>query len=106
MSPHRILAAVLVSIPALYAMPAPAETFRVTIDRLDYTPAEVKAKVGDTIEFINQDILAHTATVRGDWDVMIPPKKSASVVMRKAGDLEYYCRFHPNMKGRISVSAN
>lgn len=106
MSLHRIVAAILVLIPAVYANPARAETFRVTINKLDYTPAEVKAKLGDTIEFINQDILAHTATVRGDWDVMIPAKKSASVVMRKAGDVEYYCRFHPNMKGRISVSAN
>lgn len=106
MSLHRIVAAILVLIPAVYANPVRAETFRVTINKLDYTPAEVKAKLGDTIEFINQDILAHTATVRGDWDVMIPAKKSASVVMRKAGDVEYYCRFHPNMKGRISVSAN
>ncbi|MFZ5731703.1 MAG: cupredoxin domain-containing protein [Pseudomonadota bacterium] len=103
---QHVLAAILVSIPAMYAMPAQAETFRVSINKLDYTPAEVKAKVGDTIEFINQDVLAHTATVRGDWDVMIPAKKSASVVIRRAGDVEYYCRFHPNMKGRISVSAN
>lgn len=106
MSLHRIVAAILVLIPAVYANPVRTETFRVTINKLDYTPAEVKAKLGDTIEFINQDILAHTATVRGDWDVMIPAKKNASVVMRKAGDVEYYCRFHPNMKGRISVSAN
>lgn len=106
MSLHRTVAAILVLVPAMYAMPARAETFRVTINKLDYAPAEVKAKVGDTIEFINQDVLAHTATVRGDWDVMIPPKKSASVLIRKPGDVEYYCRFHPNMKGRISVSAN
>lgn len=110
MSPHRtllhIIVAVLVSLPAIRATPVHAETFRVVIDRLDFTPADVKARVGDTIEFVNQDILAHTATVRGDWDVMIPPKKSASIVIRKAGDVEYYCRFHPNMKGRISVAAN
>jgi plastocyanin len=41
--------------------------------------------------------------VRGDWDVMIAPKKTARFVLTKAGDVEYFCRFHPNMKGRIAV---
>ena len=85
-------------------VPARADTIQVTIDKLVFSPAEVKARVGDTIEWVNKDILAHTATVKGDWDVMIPAKKNASVVLKKAGDVEYYCRFHPNMKGRISVA--
>ena len=56
---------------------------------------EVKAKVGDTITWINKDIVAHTATVRGGFDVMIEANKSASWVLKKAGIVEYYCRFHP-----------
>jgi plastocyanin len=68
-----------------------------------FSPAEIKAKVGDTIEWVNKDILAHTATARGDWDVMIAANKSASVVLKNAGAVEYYCRFHPNMKGQIIV---
>jgi plastocyanin len=35
---------------------------------------------------------------------MIPPKKTASVVLKTPGDIEYDCRFHPDMKGRISVA--
>jgi plastocyanin len=89
---------------AMSIVPARAETIQVTIDKLVYSPAEVKAKVGDTVEWINRDVVAHTATVKDDWDVMIPAKKNASVVLKKAGDVEYYCRFHPNMKGRISVA--
>jgi plastocyanin len=64
----------------------------------------ISAKVGDTIEWVNKDILAHTATVKGDWDVMIPAGKSASLVLKKAAAVEYYCRFHPNMKGRITAT--
>jgi plastocyanin len=89
---------------AMSIVPARAETIQVVIDKMVFAPVEVKAKVGDTIEWINKDILAHTATVKGGWDVMIPTKKNASVVLKKAGDIEYYCRFHPNMKGRISVA--
>ncbi|CAI2936442.1 cupredoxin domain-containing protein [Aminobacter niigataensis] len=86
------------------AFPAQAETIQVTIEKLVFSPVEVNAKVGDTIEWINKDVFVHTATVKGGWEVMIPAKKSASMVVEKAGPVEYYCRFHPNMKGRLTVS--
>lgn len=104
MRPERYLAACAVIAVAMSIVPARAETIQVTIDKLVFSPADVKAKVGDTIEWVNKDVFAHTATVKGDWDVMIPAKKNASFVLKKAGDVEYYCRFHPNMKGRISVA--
>jgi plastocyanin len=85
-------------------LPARAETITVTIEKLVFSPVDIEAKVGDTIEWVNKDVFAHTATVKGDWDVMIQPKKSASRVLKKAGTVEYYCRFHPNMKGHITVS--
>lgn len=104
MRPERYLAVCALMAVAMSIVPAQAETIQVTIDKLVYSPADVKAKVGDTIEWVNKDVFAHTATVKGDWDVMIPAKKNASFVLKKAGDVEYYCRFHPNMKARISVA--
>ena len=53
---------------------------------------------------INKDIVAHTATVHGGFDVAIETNTSASLVLTKAGIVEYYCRFHPNMKGRITIT--
>ena len=104
MRPGLDLPALLVVMSMAIVVPAHAETFQVTVDKLDFLPASIKAKVGDTIEWVNKDVFAHTATVRGDWDVMIPPKKTGSFVLKTSGDVEYYCRFHPNMKGRISVA--
>lgn len=104
MHPRRNLFACLVMIWGMNSVPALADTIQVKIDKLVFSPAEISAKVGDTIEWINKDILAHTATVKGDWDVMIPVNKSATFVLKKAGNVEYYCRFHPNMKGRIEVA--
>ncbi|HVW54088.1 MAG TPA: cupredoxin family copper-binding protein [Rhizobiaceae bacterium] len=86
------------------AVPAYAETITVTIQKLAFSPVNIQAKVGDRIEWINKDAFAHTATVKGGWDVMIQPKKSASLVLKKAESIDYYCRFHPNMKGHITVS--
>jgi plastocyanin len=103
MRPGRFLLAWAVVLSAADFAPAHADTVRVTIDNLVFTPANISAKVGDTVEWVNNDVFAHTATVRGDWDVMIAPKKTARFVLTKAGDVEYFCRFHPNMKGRIAV---
>ena len=83
---------------------AHAATIQVVIDKLVFTPAEVKAKVGDTIEWVNKDVLVHTATARNkDWDVMIGPKKTATLTVKKTGTVDYYCKFHPNMTGKVTV---
>ena len=34
---------------------------------------------------------------------MIPPGKVATRVVEAGDTVDYYCRFHPNMKGRIVV---
>lgn len=83
----------------LFASAAQAETIQVQVNKLVYNPIDVQAKVGDTIEWVNNDPFAHTATVKGGWEVMLPPKKSGTYVVTEAGTIDYYCRFHPNMKG-------
>jgi plastocyanin len=83
---------------------APAETIRVRVDKLTFAPAAVSAHIGDTIEWVNVDFIAHTATTRTiQWDVVIPAKRMAHVTLKSAGVFEYYCRFHPNMAGQITV---
>lgn len=84
--------------------PAPAKTITVTIDRLAFAPVSLEAKVGDTIEWVNKDVLAHTATVTGGWEVMISPKSTGRITLKDAGVVDYFCRFHPNMKGRLEVA--
>jgi plastocyanin len=83
---------------------AAAETVHIGIDKLKFDPAQVSAHVGDTIEWTNSDFVAHTATARNkDWDVTIPAKGVGHVTLEHPGDVDYFCRFHPNMMGQISV---
>ena len=89
---------------AFAASPALAETITVTNDKLVFSPASVEAKVGDTIEWVNKDAFAHTATVKGGWEVTIPPKSTGKITIEATGAVDYFCRFHPNMKGRLDVS--
>jgi plastocyanin len=87
------------------AAPAHAATIQVVMENLVVSPAEVSAEVGDTVEWINKDIFAHTATARnGDFDVTMPPKKTVTSVLNKAGTVEYFCRYHPNMKAVLTIA--
>ena len=83
---------------------AHAATIQISMENLVISPSETTAKVGDTIEWNNKDIFAHTATARnGDFDVTLAPKKTATLVLKKAGTVDYFCRFHPNMKATLVV---
>ena len=92
---------------ALAAAVAPARAHNgvvhVSIENLTFMPAEIEVRAGETIEWTNKDRIAHTATVKGGWEVMIPAGETATKVAEAGDTVEYYCRFHPNMKGRIVV---
>ncbi len=101
-SGRRVVLALTLTV---FAVPAHAATIQIVMQDLVVAPAEVTAKVGDSIEWVNKDVFAHTATARnGDFDVNLPAKKTVTSVLTKAGTVEYYCRFHPNMKAVLKIA--
>jgi plastocyanin len=102
--PRRYLPVVTALTLGAVAVPTRAATIQIVMENLVVSPAEVSAKVGDTIEWINKDVFAHTATAQnGNFDVTMPPEKTVTLALKKAGMVEYYCRFHPNMKATLMV---
>jgi plastocyanin len=84
--------------------PARAATIQIVMENMEIKPAEASARAGDTIEWTNKDVFAHTATERnGDFDVTLQPNQTVSFVLKKAGAVDYYCRFHPNMKAVLKI---
>ena len=95
-----LLTALALSSPAIAG-----ETIRVTINQLKFDPPKISAHVGDTIEWTSSDFVVHTATAKNkDWDVTIPAKGMGRVTLARPGDVDYFCRFHPNMTGQIEVA--
>ncbi|MFL5286621.1 MAG: cupredoxin domain-containing protein [Rhodopila sp.] len=83
---------------------AEAETTTVTIKNLNNEPAQIIVRAGDIVEWRNEDILVHSATARsGDFDLVVQPHGISRLTMSRPGTFDYYCRFHPNMKGTITV---
>jgi plastocyanin len=90
---------------ALVAGSARAEVIQIKIEKLAFAPQQVSAHVGDTIQWVNADFVAHTATARnGAWDVMIPANAIKSIVLKADGTVDYYCKFHPNMTGQVEIA--
>jgi plastocyanin len=83
---------------------ATGATIKVTVKGFKFAPAAVTAHVGDTIEWTNNDPMPHTSTAKtGDWDLSLPAGKSASFVIKKKGAVDYFCKIHPSMTGKVTV---
>ncbi len=83
---------------------AGGRSLRVVIHAFAYDPAQLAVAPGDTVTWVNEDIVPHTATAAGRaWDTgSIGPDSTARVVIA-ARDVEPYgCTFHPQMKGLLT----
>src|SRR5215470_20444778 len=76
---------------------------RIDMNTTGFAPAMVKAAPGDTVVWVNHDIVPHTATADGrQFDSgTVAPGAEWSLVVREPGRLTYVCIFHPMMKGVI-----
>ena len=83
---------------------AAAKVIHVDIEKLVFNPKTVTAEIGDTIEWTNHDVVAHTATADDkSWEVVLAARATGSYLIERAGELGYFCRFHPNMRATIKV---
>ena len=81
-----------------------AALVQITISGVAFAEVKQPLAVGDTIDWINKDVVAHTATARNkDWRVVIGANEKASLVLKTPGTVEYFCEYHPNMTGRLVI---
>jgi plastocyanin len=86
------------------AATASAAEYQITITRMKFGAPPAELHVGDVILWRNDDIFRHTATARDkSFDVDLPPKSEGRTTISQAGAIEFFCRFHPAMKGKLDV---
>ncbi len=103
-----IAVAVLISIsiqPATATDTAPREHV-VEIRNLEFTPKELSVAPGDTITWINYDFIPHTVTADDEsWDSgLIKTEGKWQTVVTENMYETYFCRYHPNMKGKLKIT--
>jgi plastocyanin len=79
---------------------------QVTIETVKYSPDAIEIKTGETVVWINNDLTPHTVTSQSGGELnsgSIEPGTSWSHKFAQAGTFPYYCTFHTEMKGTVTV---
>ena len=86
---------------------APSANGQVIMKGIRFQPAELTVHPGETVEFKNEDMFAHTVTADdGSFDSgLIQPGSSWKMTVQKAGTIAYHCSPHPNMKATLVASS-
>lgn len=78
---------------------------RVDLRDLAFQPDTLRAILGDTVSWVNRDIVPHTVTAPGErWDSgELDPGQSFALVLNRVGVVRYLCRYHAGMTGVMRV---
>jgi plastocyanin len=88
--------------------PAGPRIHTVRIEGMAFSPATITVAPGDTVEFVNADLVPHTVTersIRAFDSGTLNPKGTWRIVCEENGLLEYRCIYHPTMLGSITVAS-
>ena len=80
------------------------KVYNVEIKQMKFQPAELVVQKGDTVVWINDDIVPHDVTEESSkaWtSSLLPVGQSWRLVVTQSAD--YYCSIHVVMKGKLVV---
>ena len=85
----------------MLATASPPRRHVVEIREFSFHPKRILVSPGDTIVWINRDIVPHTATASdGTWGSQdMEEGESWEMVVENSVMQPYFCDFHPNMRG-------
>ena len=78
----------------------------VEIRGMEFHPAVLTVSVGDTVVWINRDIVPHSATATGGtkWDTgPLQEGQTGRYVARAVGSARYVCTLHSTMHGKLII---
>jgi len=77
----------------------------IEIKGFKFVPAVLTIKSGDTITWINKDIVPHTATADDStFDTgELKQNESISITVVGDGEVSYFCEFHPSMRAALTL---
>jgi plastocyanin len=112
---HRVPVAALAAIGVLIfsgaALPprptdAVPRRHEVEIRGMAFHPEVLEVRRGDTVVWLNGDIVPHTATAtrKAGWSTgPLLQGKSGHYMARHRGEEPYFCQLHPTMRGKLIV---
>jgi plastocyanin len=100
----------LASTPCLAEDPkiaATDSTATVSIDHSTFLPSVITVAPGTTVTWVNAETMPHTVVDlnKGFRSKTLVKDGTFSFTFTAAGDYNYLCSIHPNMKGKVIVKA-
>ena len=86
--------------------PAAAEKIQIAIKNFVFNPSTTEISKGTTVAWTNEDSAPHTITSVNGEEInsnTLSKGQTYSHTFNAEGEYEYYCKIHPNMKGKIVV---
>jgi plastocyanin len=82
-----------------------SKTHTVNIEAMQFSPATLEVKAGDTVVWKNKDPFPHNATAdnKAFRSVDMQSGRSWTFKARKKGVFPYVCTLHPTMKATLVV---
>ena len=98
--------AATVPVLALTAEAGGHKTHQIEISGHAFKPAKLEMQAGDKVTFVNLDGAPHTATAaNGAFDTArLNRGDDATITVEKTGTHNFFCKFHPGMRGQIVAS--
>jgi plastocyanin len=106
--PIAALAAIgVLTLPAATRSTNPApQRHTIEIQGMKFHPEALEVRRGDTVVWINRDMVPHTATStrKSGWDTgSLAQGDSGQYVAHHRGEDPYFCQLHPVMLGKLLV---
>jgi plastocyanin len=102
--PRRLLLALAGAAFVAVPVSAAPKVYTITIQQMAFGPVPAGLRIGDTLEWVNNDIFLHSATAKDkSFDLELKPKAHMRMVLKTAGTFAFFCRYHPGMMGRLVV---
>src|SRR5687767_12266181 len=92
------LSLILFAAVSMTAESSRSKTHTVNIENMRFDPQELTVKAGDTIVWVNKDLVPHTATSAkaGVFDSgFMEAGQSWKYLVKGNGEVAYICTFHP-----------
>ncbi len=99
-----------VQTPELLQIDLPADsvsTHVIEIHKMKFQTKILNVQIGDTITWINKDIVPHTATASDrSWDSgRLKKGENFSLTITDKTSLEYFCFYHRQMKAKLVLTS-
>lgn len=78
----------------------------IEIHKMKFQTKSLNVKVGDTVTWINKDLVPHTATANDkSWDSgRLSKGESFSLTITSQTNLDYFCFYHRQMKAKLVLA--